>query len=224
MAAGISTSRMGLGRALAVSLGAHGLPLLIVLGLTSLRFAVPAPEGEPLRVELFGMVTNQQTRGERAAAPMAAKQAQAAQRSEAPQPQAKPDPDSVAAKMPERQLASAATPNQQASEGQTQQTTSKGETEASLTRRFLAEVSRIVHGHLLYPVKARAKGLTGVTYVAFTVTEGGGIVSGSEAVHRSSGYEDLDQAALASVRSVDHWPQPPRRMQVVVAVNFAKNG
>lgn len=92
--------------------------------------------------------------------------------------------------------------------------------EASLKRQYLAELSRIVHNRLTYPLKAKAKGWTGVTHVAFLVTERGGIVPGSESVRRTSGYDELDQAALNAVRKADRLPPPPQTMEAVVAINF----
>ena len=49
------------------------------------------------------------------------------------------------------------------------------------------------------------------------------LVSGSESVRKTSGYAELDQAALNAVRGAANLPTPPHQMEVVVAVNFSKS-
>ncbi|GAB6126924.1 TonB family protein [Humidesulfovibrio idahonensis] len=222
---GISKKSLGLNRALGISAGVHLLPFVLFFTLTQIRFLSPPPKGEPLLLELAGIVSNQQTQGEQAVASRGEKQPQAAQQKAAPPAPARADDPEGVSDSTRQAVAHAAQGQQaQAREGQTQQTTGKNEQEGSRMRQYMSELGRLVNSRVRYPVKARAKGLTGVTYVAFTVSDGGGIVAGSESVHRTSGSPELDQAALSAVRNMERVPAPPHSVQVVVAINFAQSG
>lgn len=238
----VSRSHFSLSRGLLISVIVHGLPFIFVIVLTSFKFAVPERQTNALQVELFGMVTGQQVAGHKAVAAVEEHAAVAGQAVALPQQQesvSPPEPPSHAeqksvakpvpvraqkgsAPVPHRQFVPAS-PGQQARGGQVQQTISKRDVEASLTRQYLAELTRIVRNRLVYPVKAKAKGWTGVTLVAFTVSEGGSVVPGSESVRKTSGFDELDKAALNVVRSSGHLPNPPHQMEVVVAIEFTKS-
>lgn len=224
----VSRSHFSLNLGLFMSAVIHVLPFALIFVLTSVKFVVPERKCETLQVELFGMVTGQQVSGQQEVAAVEEQpqpQEQAAEEPPPPEPIQPPEPKSVpkhVAPRPKHSYAPAP-PRRQASEGQLQQTIGKSEMEASLMRKYLAELSRIVRNRLIYPLKAKAKGWIGVTRVSFTITDGGGVVPGSESVRQTSGYKELDQAALIAVRSAGHLPTPPHQMEVVVAVNFSKN-
>jgi protein TonB len=105
-------------------------------------------------------------------------------------------------------------------EEQVQRTVRREDAEASAMRKYLAELGLLLRSRLVYPVKARVKGWTGVTTVAFTVDVDGSVVQGSARVARSSGYPDLDDAAMNAVRGMGQVPPPPKRTDVSIAVNF----
>ncbi|MDR1857505.1 MAG: energy transducer TonB [Desulfovibrio sp.] len=50
--------------------------------------------------------------------------------------------------------------------------------------------------------------------------KGGRWVQGSARVARSSGYPELDDAAMNAVRGMGQVPPPPKRTDVSIAVNF----
>ena len=237
----ISQSHFSLPKGLFISVVVHALPLFMVLMLTRTHFVPKRTQTEFLQVELFGMVTGQQVAGEQAAAAVKQQQilapapqaAVAAEPEETPPPPAeqKNAPKPVPIHRPKRSSAGSSAPPQRSiviqeqngSSGQAQQTIVRREAEGtspSVTRQYLAELTRLVRTRLIYPLKAKAKGWTGVTLVAFTVSEGGSVVPGSESVRKTSGYAELDQAALNAVRGSVHLPNPPHQMEVVVAVNF----
>ncbi|MHC1711152.1 MAG: cell envelope integrity protein TolA [Solidesulfovibrio sp.] len=220
----VSRSHFTLNTGLLVSVAVHALPFVLVFVLTHSKSVVPLQKNVVLQVELLGMVTGQQVSGQEEVAAVK-EQPQELHQEEAPPPEpSRPvEPNSVPKPvLPHQRRSSAPAPPKQASEGQVQQTISKRDLEASLLRQYFTELTRIVIKRLIYPVKAKAKLWSGVTLVAFTVTEGGSIVPGSESVSRSSGYDELDQAALNAVRSAGLLPKPPHQMQVVVDVDFTK--
>ena len=224
----VSRSRFSLQLGLLFSAVIHALPFMFVFALTSLVLAVPDTKTDTLQVELFGMVTGQQVSGQQEVAAVEEQpqpQEQVEEESPPPEPTQLPEPKSVPKRVTPRpkQNYAPAPPRPQVSEGQVQQTISKSEIEASLMRQYLAQLSRIVRNRLIYPVIAKAKGWSGVTQVAFMITANGGVVSGSESVRKTSGYAELDQAALNAVRGAANLPTPPHQMEVVVAVNFSKS-
>lgn len=221
----VSRSRFSLTWGMFLSSCIHGLPFALVLALTSLSLSLPERRSETLQLELFGMVTGQQVSGQQEVAPMEEQPQEQAQEEPAP-PEPTPEPKSVPRMVAPRPKVSRPLPRparQQASEGQVQQTIGKRDLEASAMRQYLAQLSRIVRNRLVYPLKAKAKGWTGVARVAFSITEGGGVVAGSESIRQTSGFEELDQAALHAVRNAGHLPAPPHQMEVVVAVDFSKS-
>ena len=226
----VSRSHFSLTWGLFLSSCIHGLPFALVLALTSLSLSLPERKTETLQLELFGMVTGQQVNGQQALAAAEVVEEQppeeAPEEPPPPEPTQPPEPKSVSRVITPRPKVERRLPRpaqQQASPGQVQQTISKRDLEASAMRQYLAQLSRIVRNRLVYPVKAKAKGWTGVTRVAFSITPNGGVVSGSESIRQTSGFEELDQAALHAVRNAGLLPAPPHQMDVVVAVNFSKS-
>jgi len=228
----ISRSHFSLNRGLLLSLVIHALPFALVVALSHVRFTVPQRAGERLQVELFGMVTGQQVAGQQAMAAIEAQKGEAAPEEEKapeepPHPvEQKREPNAVVIRKKKKSPASphehhvAGHVGQEAVAGRVQQTIGGGNSETSMKRQYLATLSRIMRDRLVYPLKARAKGLTGVTRVAFTVSEAGNIVPGSASVLQTSGYAELDQAALNAVRGNMQLPQPPHQMQVEISFDF----
>lgn len=228
----MSRSHFSLNRGLLISLVIHVLPFALVMALSHVRFAVPQRAGERLQVELFGMVTGQQVAGQQAMAAIEEQKGEAAPEEEKapeepPHPAAqKREPTAVVihkkkqSPAPPREHHVAGHAGQEAVAGRVQQTIGGGNSADSLKRQYLAALSRIMRGRLVYPLKARAKGLTGVTRVAFTVSEAGNIVPGSASVLQTSGYAELDQAALNAVRGNTQLPQPPHQMHVEISFDF----
>jgi protein TonB len=87
-------------------------------------------------------------------------------------------------------------------------------------RRYITDLSRLVRSRLVYPLRAKAEGWTGIVTVSFTVTESGSLLPGSESVRSGSQHSELNEAALRAVRSAAPFPRPPKRMVITLSVNF----
>ena len=72
--------------------------------------------------------------------------------------------------------------------------------------------------NLKYPYDARRMGWKGSVTVAFVILENGGV----EAVRvtKSSGYDLLDQSVLKTIRTLQPYPKPPKRAELVLPIAF----
>ncbi len=77
----------------------------------------------------------------------------------------------------------------------------------ALMRGYIGSVNQAVRKDYTYPLAAKRARIEGVVLVELVVDARGNIVSVT--IASSSGFEVLDQAAIASVRSVGRLPAPP---------------
>ena len=77
------------------------------------------------------------------------------------------------------------------------------------TGRYALMVRKLLERRGAYPGTARRLGLEGLVRMTVTVDADGSILDTE--IERSSGFRELDQAALASARDVSGLPPPPER-------------
>jgi protein TonB len=92
--------------------------------------------------------------------------------------------------------------------------------DADKTKAYLAKVAKRLRANLVYPEEVRKLGIEGVSVVAFTIMESGGIKDNSLRVQKSSGYAALDSNALKSVGVSAPFEKPPKELDVSIAVSF----
>ena len=91
--------------------------------------------------------------------------------------------------------------------GKAVESTSSQGNQASLIATWSGQIQRQLQRKLVYPRKARARGMTGRTVVAIKVNSTGAILSVS--VQQSSGETMLDRAALETFSRVGRLPNAP---------------
>ena len=72
---------------------------------------------------------------------------------------------------------------------------------------------------LIYPPLARQRGWEGVVLVFFVIRENGTVEK--IRVMKSSGHEVLDEHAIRTVRSVQPFPRPPSKAQLIIPIVFS---
>lgn len=82
-----------------------------------------------------------------------------------------------------------------------------GEDVEGVRKAWLADVNKALHKSYPYPAAARRRGLEGEVKLKIWVDEDGRIVD--VAVHKSSGHEVLDRAAIEAVQALGRVPTPP---------------
>ncbi len=87
-------------------------------------------------------------------------------------------------------------------------------------RSYLARLGRRLQANLVYPEEMRKHGVEGTTTIRFTIAESGFIKDGSLRVHKSSGYAALDSNALKVARASAPFENPPKELNVTIAVAF----
>jgi len=82
-------------------------------------------------------------------------------------------------------------------------------------------VRKLLERRGAYPGTARRLGLEGLVRMTVTVDADGSILDTK--IERSSGFRELDQAALASARDVSGLPPPPggRPLRILIPVRFS---
>lgn len=231
----------GLARGLGVSAGLHALPVALWLGLAASWFATPpAPRISTLQIDLLGMLDTRQQEERHAArapeppppAPTPPKPTPRVEKPKAKKPE-RPNKRSVKVRAPTPEppapemapMPAPPMPEMPSAPGgdledQLARTISQQELEATQMRKYAAEVARTVRAFLAYPAKARTKGWTGVTRIGFEVDESGQLRSGSVSVLKSSGYPELDEAALDALRLAGALPRPPKHIRVTIDLDF----
>jgi protein TonB len=227
MAKGISRSRFGLWPCLLASVLSHAAALGVFLAagvLWSLSGSAPAGR-ETLRLDLYGMLSDRQIEEIVAEEiPVEPEPVPVAELEPIPEPVPIPEPDPIIDPKPEPKpkppKPRAKPPSQPQRAPQAGRTVRDREGEATLVRRYVSDLSRKIRSRLVYPSQAKARGLTGTVTVSFSVTESGGLRSGSESIRSGSGYRELDEAALRAVRAAAPFPRPPKAMSITLSVNF----
>ncbi|MDR2387692.1 MAG: TonB family protein [Deltaproteobacteria bacterium] len=232
----VSQSRLGLGACLLASLLSHAalLGLWLATGLLWALSGSAAPGQQSLRLDLYGLISDRQLEeiaaepGPLEPEPEALVEPEAvpiAELEPIPEPVVIPEAEAIIEPNPEPQAKPKMAPRPQTAPRpqrapQAGQTVSHREVEASLTRRYVSDLSRKIRARLIYPAQAKSQGMTGVVTVSFMVTESGGLRSGSESIRSGSGYRELDEAALKAVRAAAPFPKPPKAMVITLSVNF----
>jgi len=218
---------------MAVSTVLHALPVALWLGFGAAWLATkPPPRAERLQIDILGMLDNRVLVERHAASPEKAPPAKKPprQKEEKRRPEPKSTPKSVKVPRPEERPVAYTPPAEPVAppnpgkdvEEQAARTISQEELNAALMQKYLSKVARIAQGNLVFPVEARAKSLSGVTRIAFTVEESGRVVPGSASVRKSSGHKVLDDAALNALRQSGQLPAPPKRTKVSIDLDFSK--
>lgn len=92
-------------------------------------------------------------------------------------------------------------------------------------RDYLAQDFRYIRDMIVknmkYPYDARRMGWKGSVTVAFTILENG-TIDGLR-VTKGSGHDILDQSVLMAVRSLQPFPRPPKKAELVIPVAFRLN-
>ena len=84
---------------------------------------------------------------------------------------------------------------------------------------FLSAVKSTVEKSLIYPRRARSKGIEGIVTLQFSVTQSGQL--NELTVYRSSGNSILDNAALRAVRKAQSsWPRPKQSVRLRFPIEF----
>ena len=101
------------------------------------------------------------------------------------------------------------------------ETTRRGRTgDADIINRYTYMVARRLQSNLVYPASMRRKGIEAMTVVVFTVTKSGEIKDGSLEVRTGSGYKEMDENALKSVRLSVPFDVPPRELTLSIELVF----
>jgi protein TonB len=75
---------------------------------------------------------------------------------------------------------------------------------------WYSEISARIERHKAYPPTARSRREKGVVQLAFSLDQEGRVISSR--VARTSGFADLDQAAMATIQRAQPFPLPPANM------------
>jgi protein TonB len=81
-----------------------------------------------------------------------------------------------------------------------------------------AYIRELIVKNLKYPYDARRMGWKGSVTVAFVILENGAIEA--LRVTKSSGYDILDRSVLKTVRTLQPFPKPPTRAELVIPIAF----
>src|SRR5215469_5087682 len=103
---------------------------------------------------------------------------------------------------------------------QRQQFVGKGNTEADLISSYVAQLTKQVNAHLIYPNEVKRKRLEGISWVSFVVMESGEIKPNTLTIKKSSGYAALDANALKTITATAPFQRPPRELTVSFAIDF----
>jgi protein TonB len=234
-APGVAAQGTGFQAALWASAALHVLVWLPWLLLAPARPAPPAL----LVVDLAGVLSQHQQAAQTSAPPpppparVAPSPAPAPREHLAATPQPKPAPTAADSPVPTPAESPAAAPAPppvvaaaaslpQASSTHLAQTIQAPNTQEDALRRYLGGLKKAVQAQLTYPEQARGSGANGAPVIGFRITESGELQAGSLTLRRSSGHPALDENALAAARASAPWAPPPRAMEVVIAVNFAR--
>lgn len=94
-----------------------------------------------------------------------------------------------------------------------------GAATAEYMRINLSGIRKKIYDKLNYPSSARRMGMRGATSIKFRIHEDGTVDNAT--VHKSSGFDVLDEAAKQAVLDAAPLPSPSETVNVVLSVNFA---
>lgn len=110
-----------------------------------------------------------------------------------------------------------ASPHRQAAE----KTVSLSSHQAGEYEPYLIQVKRRIKQAWLYPPEVTEANIMGIAVVRFTIKNTGDLIHSS--LERSSGYESLDQNALAAIKAAAPFPPLPAalsKLHIVASFNF----
>ncbi|WP_303851282.1 energy transducer TonB [Seleniivibrio woodruffii] len=90
---------------------------------------------------------------------------------------------------------------------------------AEYMRINLSGIRKKIYDKLSYPSSARRMGMRGAASIKFRIHENGTVDNAT--VHKSSGFDVLDEAAKQAVLDAAPLPSPSETVNVVLSVNFA---
>jgi len=92
-----------------------------------------------------------------------------------------------------------------------------GETKEYMARNF-GYIRDLIVNNLKYPYTARRMGWKGSLTVAFVILENGTVEAAR--VIRSSGHDLLDQTVIKTVQTLQPYPKPPSKAEVIIPIAF----
>lgn len=92
-----------------------------------------------------------------------------------------------------------------------------GETKEYIAHNF-GYIRDLIVNNLKYPYTARRMGWKGSLIVAFVILENGTVEA--TRVIKSSGHDLLDQTVLKTVQTLQPFPRPPSRAEVIIPIAF----
>lgn len=85
-------------------------------------------------------------------------------------------------------------------------------------KEHFAFIRDLVLKNLSYPSVARRMGWTGHLTVSFVISEGGS--AENIRIVRSSGYKVLDENAMSTIKSLQPFPNPPVKAEIVIPIEY----
>jgi protein TonB len=228
-----------------VSLFLHGclaLPLVVWMMHTPNGYRVRANR---LNVELFGMLSNRQTAAQQSRIEKTRPGDPVAQKREIPEPKTEQTPKQTAyvkplnalsetnidirdavhlplvSPTPDNSYGSSSEARPGGDSDQRQQFVGKGNAEADVISSYVAQLTKQVNAHLIYPSEVKKKRLEGTSWVSFVVMESGEIKPNTLTIRKSSGYAALDANALKTITTTAPFQRPPRELTVSFGIDFA---
>jgi protein TonB len=93
-----------------------------------------------------------------------------------------------------------------------------GDAQSGYMKEQFVYIRDLVLKKLTYPPLARERGWEGVVLLFFVIRENGTVEQ--IRVMKSSGHEVLDEQAMRTVRSVQPFPRPPVKAQLIIPIAF----
>ena len=93
-----------------------------------------------------------------------------------------------------------------------------GDGQSGYTKEQFVYIRDLVLKRLTYPPEAKKRGWEGVVLVCFVIRENG--IVEQLRVMKSSGHEVLDEHAIRTIRSVQPYPRPPVKAELIIPIAF----
>ena len=93
-----------------------------------------------------------------------------------------------------------------------------GDGQSGYTKEQFVYIRDLVLKRLTYPPEAKKRGWEGVVLVCFVIRENGTVEQ--LRVMKSSGHEVLDEHAIRTIRSVQPYPRPPVKAELIIPIAF----
>jgi len=93
-----------------------------------------------------------------------------------------------------------------------------GDGQSGYTKEQFVYIRDLVLKRLTYPPEAKKRGWEGVVLVCFVIRENGTVEQ--LRVMKSSGHEVLDEHAIRTISSVQPYPRPPVKAELIIPIAF----